>query len=61
MKNELLDNSLVLLNFNPVDRDGITNIKKKYTFKPGNLTIHQGIQQEDTYLNDVFMLKFDIR
>ncbi len=34
---------------------------KKYTFKPGNLTIHQGIQQEDTYLNDVFMLKFDIR
>jgi hypothetical protein len=29
-------------------------------FKPANLTIHQGIQQEDTYLNDVFMLKFGI-
>jgi len=60
MKNELLDNSLIKLNCNPVDRDGIIKFEK-YILKPGNLTIHQSIQQEDTYPNDGFMLKFDIR
>ena len=31
-----------------------------YFVKPANLTIHQTIQQEDTYLSLSFMLKFDI-